>query len=266
MATMISLDKVLSKICNLTNAASSNTNHSRERFEFLSFQLQQIVDKAPTGDFKSLEPTIISPPWLQQGLKGLFHLRVNHTKTLIHMRTFSSWHGVISHPRSAKALISLAKSSVDVHQEMCTAGNITPFLLPTVIKLLLSSISTMVLLVSYSPEDYGTLCSEPFYTAIHILSKSNPCVQAPGLYAWGTLGDLEKIAQKAHMPPRPSSPLNEKSGPDENSSDLPETSLENEMFVGLGAPDPQLFSMFENVSVPTTDMLYMNDLLGSQLS
>ena len=77
---------------------------------------------------------------------------------------------------------------------MVDAGEISPLLLPTAVKLLLTSLSIMLFTVSHRPEEYGPMCSKPFQTAINILHNLQNCVKDLDLKIWSTLEVLEKIA------------------------------------------------------------------------
>ena len=114
---MISLDSNLSEIWSIINTPSSQSKNNDERIEFLTFQLQKLVDKIPTEDFVPLEPTVIPPKWLQAGLKHFCHLRVHHIKILSQIGTFGSLRDFISQPSSAKSLLTSAVKSVDLHSK-----------------------------------------------------------------------------------------------------------------------------------------------------
>ncbi|KAJ6000124.1 hypothetical protein N7481_000533, partial [Penicillium waksmanii] len=195
ISIMISLDRNLSETWTVVNAPSSQSKNNEERVEFLNFQLQKCVDKIPTGDFKSLEPTVSPPPWLQAGLKKFCRLRVHHIKILTQISASGSIRDLISNPTSTNTLVTAAAKSVDLHLEMVNAGEISPLVLPTMMKLLLASISILMFAVSHCPDKYGPLCSKPFETAIHILSDAQNYVRDPGLNIWGTLHVLEKVVQ-----------------------------------------------------------------------
>jgi hypothetical protein len=198
---MISLDSNLSEIWSIINTPSPQSKNNDERIEFLTFQLQKLVDKIPTEDFVSLEPTVVPPKWLQAGLKRFCHLRVHHIKILSQIGTFGSIRDFISQPASAKSLLTSAVKSVDLHSEMVDAGETSPLLLPTAVKLLLSSLSIMLFTVSHRPEEYGPMCSKPFQTAINILHNLQNCVKDLDLKIWSTLEVLEKIAELARRHP-----------------------------------------------------------------
>lgn len=93
---MISLDRNLSKTWTVVNAPSSQSKNNEERVEFHNFQLQKLVDKIPTGHFKSLEATVTPPPWLQAGLKKFCRLRVHHVKILTQISASGSIRDLIS--------------------------------------------------------------------------------------------------------------------------------------------------------------------------
>lgn len=178
---MISLDRNLSETWIIINAPSSQSKYNGERVEFLDFQLQKLVNNIPTEDFKTLEPTVVPPPWLRAGLKRFCRLRVHYIKILTHIGTSGSIRDLISQPKPARALVASAAESVDLYLEMMNAGEISPLVLPTAIKILLSSLSIMVFAVSHFPEEYGPFCSKPFHTAVNILSDVQSYIKDPVL-------------------------------------------------------------------------------------
>lgn len=258
---MISLDRNLSETWTVVNALSAQSKNNEERVEFLNFQLQKLVDKIPTGDLKALEPTIAPPPWLQAGLKRFCHLRVHHIKILTQISASSSIRGLISNPASANNLVSAAAKSVDLHLELVNSGDISPLMLPTTIKLLLSSLSIMMFAVSHCPEEYGSLCSKPFQTAIHILSDVQSYLIDPDLNIWRTLHVLEKVvetSQRSH--PQQAAPLISRKEDISNSMDQEETFDEGNVFEELPTPDSEFFSMLG--SMAATDILQMDNIFG----
>jgi hypothetical protein len=84
---------------------------------------------------------------------------------------------------------------------MADAGEISPFLLPTAVKLLLTSLSIMLFTVSHRPEEYGPMCSKPCQTAINILHNLQNCVKDLDRKIWSTLELLEKIAAISEASP-----------------------------------------------------------------
>ncbi|KAL4878054.1 hypothetical protein BJY04DRAFT_221410 [Aspergillus karnatakaensis] len=199
----IPLCKITSEVWDLENYKSSNRTNSCDRADFLTFQLERVVDKMPMGNFVPLEPDVTPPSWLNTSLKHLIQLRVNHAKMLVFVQTFSSLEEMLSHPQYTTSLISLAKSSIEVQKEIMglpKTGS-SPLLFPSTITLLLSSLSFLLLAISYSPQVYNTPCNEAVYTAMDILAKSYPWVKAPGRESWGSLGDLKSMLMTAQTPP-----------------------------------------------------------------
>ncbi|KAJ6105105.1 hypothetical protein N7523_010179 [Penicillium sp. IBT 18751x] len=260
---MISLDRVLSDIWTLINTPSSQLKVNDERIEFLNFQLQKLIDNMPTEDFKSLEPTVDPPPCLQAGLKRFCRLRVHHIKILTRIGTSGSIKDLISQPKSAGALVPLAVQSVDLHVEMANAGGISPLLLPTAIKLLLSSLSITLLGVSHCPEEHGLMCSKPLHTAIGILSDVKSYVKDPDLNISGMLAALAKVAESSQsLHSQWSAPLNNgKEGPG-NTVYQGEPFDQRNVFDELSTPDSEIFSMLGDVSMAATNMLRIDNLFG----
>ncbi|KAL4874501.1 cytochrome P450 [Aspergillus karnatakaensis] len=201
LSSTVALNRTLADIWELVNADSQPTMNRRDRAEFLSFQLQKLADKVPTQGFETLDPKIDMPAWLQTALKGVFDLRVMQARMLIHIGTFASVQEILAQPPATSRLIDLVRGSVDLHMEMMDAQIIRPLIYPILVALLLSQLSFLLLAVSYSPQDYGQLCSGPFHTAIYIFSQLYPWVTAPGSDSGSALRDLETIADQAQMPP-----------------------------------------------------------------
>lgn len=206
-----SYDSLNIPLCRITSEVwdLENRTNNCERADFLSFQLQRVVDKIPMGNFTPLEPEIMPPAWLNASLKHLLQLRVNHAKMLIYVQKFSSLEEMLSHPQHTISLISLAKSSIELQKEITglpQTGS-SPLLFPSTITFLLSSLSFLLLAISYSPQVYSTPCNEAVYTAMDILAKSYPWVKAPGRESWGSLSDLKAMLATAQTPPgRPPEP------------------------------------------------------------
>ncbi|KAJ6158301.1 hypothetical protein N7485_011127 [Penicillium canescens] len=263
LSTMISLDSNLSEIWTLVNAPSSQTKNNAERIEFLTFQLQKLVDKIPTEDFVSPEPTVIPPAWLQTGLKHFCHLRVHHIRILTQIGAFGSLRDLISLPASAKSLLTAAAKSVDLHSRMADAGEISPFLLPTAVKLLLTSLSIMLFSVSHRPEEYGPMCSKPFQTAIIILHNLQNCVKDLDSKIFSTLEVLEKIAginEASHS--KTLAPVFNRKESTRNNVYQGESFGEGTLFDELPTPDSELFSLLGDVGMAATDMLHFDDIFG----
>jgi hypothetical protein len=258
---MISLDRNLSETWTVVNSPSSLSKNNEERVEFLNFQLQKLVDKIPTRDFKSLEPAVAPPSWLQAGLKRFCHLRVHHIRILTQIRASGSIRDLISNPTSTNHLVTAAAKSVDLHLQMADAGEISPLVLPIMIKLLLTSLSLMMFAVSHCPDEYGPLCSKPFETAIHILTVAQNYVKDPDLNIWGTLHVLEKVvetSQRSHS--QRSAPLIGRKEDLGNSVDPGEDFCEGGVFEELPTPSSEFFSMLG--SMGTTDILQMDNIFG----
>ncbi|KAJ5211163.1 hypothetical protein N7472_001302 [Penicillium cf. griseofulvum] len=246
ISTVISLDRNLSEIWTLVNAVSSQSNNKEEQIDFLDFQLQKLVDKVPIEEFKPLEPTVVSPPWLQAGLKRFYWLRVHHIRILIQAGKSGSISDSVSNPKYTRTLVTAAAQSVDMHMEMVNAGGISPLMLPTAIKLLLISLSVMLFAVSHFPEDYGSLYSKHFQTAIDILSDVQIFVQDPDLNIPGTLEVLEKVAETSQIShsQRSTSLINRK----ECTSNIlyrGEAFGDGGLFEELPTPDSEFFSMLQ---------------------
>lgn len=90
--------------------------------------------------------------------------------------------------------MAAATQSVDLHVQMVTAGEISPLVLSTAIKLLLISLSVMLFAVAHFPDDYGSLYSKHFQTAIDILMQS--VVKDPDLNSPGTLEVLGRLLKR----------------------------------------------------------------------
>lgn len=260
---MISLDRNLSELWSLINSSSSQLKVNDERLEFLGFQLQKLVDNMPTEDFKSLEPTVDPPPWLQAELKWFCRLRVHHIKLLNRIGASGSLRNLVSQPKSAAALVPLAIQSVDLHQEMVNAHKISPLLLPTAMKLLLSSLSIMLLVVSHFPEEYGPMCSKPFQTAIDILRDVKSSVKNPDLNFSGILAALAKVtesSQSSHS--QWSAPLINRKEGSGNTVYHGVTFGQVNVFDELSTPNSEIFSMLGDVSMAATDILHIDNLFG----
>jgi hypothetical protein len=258
---MISLDRNLSETWTIINIPSSQPKNNEERVEFLNFQLQKLVDKIPAEDFKSLEPTITPPPWLQAGLKKFCLLRVHHIKILTQISASGSIRNLISNPTSTNTLVSATTKSVDLHMEMVDAGEISPLVLPTMLKLLLSSLSIMMFAVSYCPDEYGALCSKPFETAVQILRDAQSYVKDPDMNIWGTLRVLEKVAETSQRSHTQRSAL--LAGRKEDifhSVDQGEVFCEGSVFEELPTPDSEFFSILG--SMGGTDILHMDNIFS----
>jgi hypothetical protein len=258
---MISLDRNLSETWTIINIPSSQPKINEERVEFLNFQLQKLVDKIPAEDFKSLEPTITPPPWLQAGLKKFCLLRVHHIKILTQISASGSIRNLISNPTSTNTLVSATTKSVDLHMEMVDAGEISPLVLPTMLKLLLSSLSIMMFAVSYCPDEYGALCSKPFETAVQILRDAQSYVKDPDMNIWGTLRVLEKVAETSQRSHTQRSAL--LAGRKEDifhSVDQGEVFCEASVFEELPTPDSEFFSILG--SMGGTDILHMDNIFS----
>ena len=260
---MISLDRILSEIWTLINAPSSQSNNIKEQIEFLEFQLQKLIDKVPREDFRALEPTVVPPPLLQAGLKRFYWLRVHHIRILTRVGTSGSIRDSISNPESTKALVAAAAQSVDLHMQMVNAGEISPLLLPTAIKLLLISLSVMLFAVSHFPEDYGSLYSKHFQAAIDILSDVQAVIKDPDLNIPGTLEVLEKIAEPSLVShsQRPTSLVNHNEGTS-NMVYREEAYSEGSLFEELPTPDSEFFSMLRDFSTTATDISHFDNIFG----
>jgi hypothetical protein len=254
---MLSLDRVLSETWTVVNAPSPQSKNIEERVEFLNFQIQKLVDKIPKGDFMNLEPTVTPPPWLQAGLKQFCRLRVHHIKILTQISASGSVRDSISNPTSRNTLVAAAAKSVDLHLEMVDAGEISPLVLPTMIKLLLTSLSIMMFAVSHCPEEYGLLCSKPFQTAIHALNDARNYVKDPGLNISSVLHVLEKIVETSQKRLAPSIRRNAEIC---TSVDQGGTYEEGNVFEELPTPDSEFFSILG--SMAATDILHMDDIFG----
>lgn len=260
---MLSLDRNLSETwtaCN-NNLSTPHAKNTSERADFLNFQLQKLVDKIPADDFKSLEPTVSPPSWLQSGLKRFCRLRAHHIKILTHISASGSMRDLILNPTSTRTLVTAAAKSVDLHLEIANAGEISPLVLSSTIKLLLSSLAIMMFVVSHFPEEYGPLCGKPFQTAIQILSHPQSYVKDRDLNIQGTLHVLEKIVETTQRSDcRPSASL--VSGKDGigNIVDHEEAFCEGSVFEELPTPDSGFFSLLGNMTA--ADILHMDNLFG----
>lgn len=258
---MISLDRNLSETLVIINAPSSLSKDSSERVEFLGFQLQKFVSSMTAEDFTPLEPSIASPPWLQVALKRFTRLRVHHIKVLAYIGTFGSIGNLISQPQSAKCLIAFAAGSVDMYIELVTNGRTSALILPSATKILLSSLSFMLLAVSQSPAEYGPICVGPFHTAIDMLGNMQGSIQDPSLDIPGTLEELRRFAEIIQLPPpKQSLPLLDHERGAGNNTDLGQEFGEGNMSAELQTPSSDIFTMLGDVSMGPPDMLYGNDV------
>lgn len=259
---MISLDRNLSEIWLLINDPSSQSTDKHERIEFLSFQLQKIIDNIPTEDFKILDPAVVPPSWLQGGLKRFCRLRVHYIKMLTHIGTYASIIELVAQPRVARILVNSAVESVDLFVEMVNSGEISPLLLPSAIKILLASLSIMLFAVLHFPDEYGPLCSKPFHTAIDILSGMQDYIKDPILSIWATLEELVKIAEIIQMSPKRLSPLVNRKEETRNIDHHGELCGEDNLFEELRTPNSEFFSILEDFSMANTDVLYTDNVFG----
>lgn len=261
---MISLDRNLSETWVIINAPSSQSKDSRERVEFLNFQLQKFVSSMSTGDFTPLAPSVVSPPWLRVSLKRFARLRVHHIKVLAYVGTFSSIKDLISQPQAAKGLITLAAESVDIYMEMMNDGGISPLILPSAIKILLSALSFMLLAVSQSATEYGPLCTKPFHTAIDILGHAQWSNKDPSIDICRTLEQLRSFAEIIQLSPfkRPGPLINHKQGADNTNTDLGQALCEGNVFDELQTPGSDIFSILGDVNMAQPDMLYINNIFS----
>ncbi|KAI9039006.1 uncharacterized protein KD926_009990 [Aspergillus affinis] len=227
----------------------------------------KLVASLPTGDFTPFEPTVKPPPWLQTGLQRFCRLRVHHIKMLNYIGSFDSLRGLISQPQAARALISSATESVELHLEMMNDGGTSPLLIPLAIKFLLSAVSFMILVVSHYPEEYGPLCTKPFHAAIEILHNAQQSRKDPSLDVSSTLEELRRIAEVIQLPspppPRQLAPVTLTNGKQDtdNNAHLSQAYGPN-VFDELKPPESSLFSMLGDVNVAANDMLYMDDIFS----
>jgi hypothetical protein len=186
--------------------------------------------------------------------------------------SFDSIEELISQPQSARTLITSAAEAVDVTLEMMnTCGKISPLLLPSVFKFLLSSLSFMLLVVSHYPTQYRALCSRPFHAAIDMLNNMQGLVKDPSLDIGGALQELRKLAQVIQLPSPPSplpklsaapplTGLDSKQGADNsNSTHLGQAFAgPNNLLDEVQMPDSNFFSSLGDVNISQPEFLYMN--------
>lgn len=258
ISIMISLDRNLSETWNVVNHSPSRSRNSEERVEFLNFQLQKIVDRIPTGDFESLESTVAPPLWLQAGLKKFCHLRVHHIKFLIQISAYGSIRDAISNPTSTDSVVTAAIKSIDLHFEMENSGGISPLMLPIMTKLLLTSLSIMMFIVSCRPNEYMPLCRKPFETATSILSDVQRHVKDEALNIPRTLHVLDRIIKGSQMSqfhqPVPLISRKEDIG---NNINQDEKLGEGSIFEELPTPESEFFTVLG--AMGATDILHMPD-------
>jgi hypothetical protein len=271
---MISLDRNLSETWAIVNGSKSQSGETFGRAEFLSFQLQKLVDSMPSADFAPPGPSVNPPAWLRSGLRHFCNLRVHHIKMLNYVASFQSIDDLISQPGSARTLLNSAADSVDIQQELMLSGQgSSPLLRPSAVKLLLSSLFFMLLVASRYPADCAPLCSKPFHTAIDILVNVQSTVKDPGLDIGGALDELQRIAKTIQLPnPKRSTPLPFCLGSCKEMEDL-DASIQpthqkqqgfagSDVFENLEAPDPNIFSLMDDVNITGNDIFCMSNMFG----
>lgn len=260
LSVMISMNRFLPEIFDLTGSPP-DSKPAEERAEYLDFRIQKLVESLPVGDFDPLDPGTATPPWLQSVMKTFFQLRMSRLRMIIHMRALSSPQAISSQPRSIRALISLAKRSVDLHTETMAAGGVGCLLCRTVDKFLMSSMSCMFLAASYNPSDYGPICRSAFHRAIDMLNRSSSPLNEPHSKAWCTLDDLRRIAEKLQMPTPEQSPAG-MSGEEssENTVDIRRQLFEEDFFGSFDASEHGSLGIFGGASPKNSYLSTMDSI------
>jgi hypothetical protein len=269
---MIAIDRSLSETWAIVNTPTPQSEKSRERVEFLNFQLQKLVSSLPIADFTPPKPSVNPPPWLDLQLKQFCHLRVHYIRLLNYICSFKSLTDLLSDPHSARKLLTSAAESIDIQQGMMLSAaaregeadsSPSPLILPSAIKILVCSVSFMLLAVSHYPAEYASLCSDSFYTAREILTNAQSTVKDSDLDIRGTLEELQRIADSIQLPsPPPKRPTPSLLLPLALGGGGQQGSAGSDLFEGLQTPDPSFFSILDEVNLAGTDMLYMNNMLG----
>ncbi|CEL11546.1 hypothetical protein ASPCAL14647 [Aspergillus calidoustus] len=272
LAAMIAIDRSLSETWAIVNSPTPQSEKSRERVEFLNFQLQKLVSSLPIADFTPPKPSVNPPPWLDLQLKQFCHLRVHYIRLLNYICSFKSLTDLLSDPHSARKLLTSAAESIDIQQGMMLSAaaregeadsSPSPLILPSAIKILVCSVSFMLLAVSHYPADYAPLCSDSFYTAREILTNAQITVKDSDLDIRGTLEELQRIADSIQLPsPPPKRPTPSLLLPLALGGGGEQGSAGSDVFEGLQTPDPSFFPILDEVNLAGPDMLYMNNMLG----
>ncbi|KAL2795243.1 hypothetical protein BJX66DRAFT_337028 [Aspergillus keveii] len=276
LSTMIAIDRTLSETWAIVNTPTPQSEKSRERVEFLNFQLQKLVGSLPKADFTPPKPSVNPPPWLDLQLKQFCHLRVDYIKLLNYIGSFKSLTNLLSEPQSAHKLLTLAAGTIEIQQGMMPSANVregeansshspcsSPLILPSAIKMLLSSVSFMLLAVSHYPAEYAPLCSDSFHTATEILTAAQETVKDPDLDIRGALEELQWIANSIQLSsPPPKQPTPSLSFPLAMGSGTQQGAPGPDMFGSPQTLDSSLFSILDDVGIVGPDMLYVNNMFG----
>lgn len=273
---MVAIDRSVSESWAIINKPTPHSEKTCEHAEFLNFQLQKVVSSLPMSGFTPPHPSVNPPPWLDLQLKQFCQLRVQHIRLLNYIGSFKSLTDLLSDPHDARKLLTSAAESIEIQQGIMMSaaaqeGEVnsgpsvspSPLILPSAIKILLSSVSFMLLAVSHYTAEYAPLCSDSFYTAIEILIAAQDTVKDPDLDISGTLEELQRIADSIHFPsppPKrstPSLPLPLTLGDDEQQG-----SAGLDAFQSLQTPDTSIFSVLDDANLISTDMLYMDNIFG----
>jgi hypothetical protein len=274
---MVAIDRSISESWAIINKPTPHSEKTCEHAEFLNFQLQKVVSSLPMSDFTPPNPSVNPPPWLDLQLKQFCQLRVHYIRLLNYIGSFKSLTDLLSDPHSARRLLTSAAESIEIQQGIMMSsaaheGEVnsgrsaspSPLILPSAIKILLSSVSFMLLAVSHYTAEYAPLCSDSFYTATEILIAAQDTVKDPDLDIGGTLEELQRIADSINFPspppPKrstPSLPLPSTLGDDEQQGSAGLDALQS-----LQTPDTSIFSVFDDANIIGTDMLYMDNIFG----
>lgn len=206
LSAMVALNRIHAEIIELINSSSTEKKESDERAEYLDFRVQKLVEGIPQTGFFPPESAVVHQSSRQMALKALFQLRTNHIRMLTHIPSLSSAQALACRPRSARTLISLARSTVELHTATIMVDGVSRFIRPIFDKILMGSVSCMFLAASYDPGEYGPMCSNDFHSALDTLSQCDFSLSGLKSKIWCTLEDLRSIGQSIQMPTPEQSP------------------------------------------------------------
>ncbi|KFY86577.1 hypothetical protein V500_07540 [Pseudogymnoascus sp. VKM F-4518 (FW-2643)] len=263
LSAMIGLNRIHSEIVELVNSSAPENKETDERAEYLDFRVQKLVESIPQSGFFPPESTVVPLHSKQVALETFFQLRTSHIRMLTHIRSLSSSHALAYRPRSARTLISLAKSTVDLHVKAIKHGGVDRLLRPTLDKLLMSSISCMFLAASYDPSEYGPMCCNDFHAALNTLSQSEFRLNRLNSNIWCTLDDLRTMGNSIQMPTPEQSPvmMTSSEGPSTGLDVIQQQFVEEDFFGTFESTDHDLLAVFGDVNSRILDSSNMNSYI-----
>lgn len=207
---MNDLTRVHVELAGLSKASppvESDSKEKTERLEFLDFRVQKLAESFPKDE---IPPPASSGPDLatsKEVLEGIYQLRANQIRMFPHIRSLSSAAALNQRLQSAQMLVSLAISSVDLHERIFTASGargVSHLWRSLMDLLLMGSVSCMFLAASYKPAEYGPACHEAFHRGIDMLQQSPHQSKTVRQRMWCSLGDLRRIGEsiQLHSPDR----------------------------------------------------------------